>query len=87
MGDEKKKIGRISETMITSRSFRKAFSNDPFAAAKGVGVESLSPKDLASLDAIAELTEDELDLLRTVRTKLLASNPDLASDVIGGVIF
>jgi hypothetical protein len=76
---------KITEKLITSPSFRKAFNSDQSAALKAAGFQELSFEELDVMESISSLTASELDALRSIQSKLGKS--DQLSEVIGGVIF
>lgn len=80
---ESKPIVELTTRLMTSPATRRSFHADPIGVARFLGVERVSPKEL---DALATLSEDELETLAQVRAKMLAANPE-ASDVNGYVVF
>jgi hypothetical protein len=85
--EDARRLSRISDTVLTSRSFRRSFQSDPLSAVRAIGVDRISTSELKTIDALADLNDQELDLLNSIRDRLGKANPDMLKDVIGGVIF
>lgn len=76
---------RALAVRLSQPTFRKAFDRDPVSALERVGVDPKSiPHD--QLEALAELSADELRVVANLHEKL---NRDVAalSDVNGGIFF
>lgn len=71
---------------IRSVSIRKAFAVDPLAALQRAGVDT-TKIPLEAIDALAELTPEELDVIARVDARLSDKLKAAAGDTNGYVVF
>lgn len=78
-------LSKVSDSLLTSASFRKSFRSNPLGTASFIGVKGTATEEL---DMLQRLTDEEIETLADIREKLIGAEPMLAAgDITGGVLF